>query len=100
MATITRRVDWWVVYRMAVKGAADGVNAVCTQDEWDAMELARPGHHTLVRGRIANEAEAERLARGTSGDTVRKGLPIVPPAPIKTLQGDEVQSPIPDAVLK
>jgi len=34
----------------------------------DAMELARPGYYKLVRAGITNEAEAERLARGTSGD--------------------------------
>jgi hypothetical protein len=44
------------------------MNAVCEQSEWDAMELARPGYHTLVKAHIANEAEAEKLARGTSGD--------------------------------
>ncbi len=58
----------WVVYLMTVKKNAAGMNAVCEQAEWDAMELARPGLHTLVRSGIANEAEAERLARGTSGD--------------------------------
>jgi hypothetical protein len=58
----------WVVYLMTVKNNAAGMNAVCEQGEWDAMELARPGQHTLVRSGIASEAEAERLARGTSGD--------------------------------
>lgn len=62
----------WVVYLMAVKKNAAGMNAVCEQGEWDAMELARPGLHTLVRSGIASEAEAERLARGTSGDPVRR----------------------------
>lgn len=84
MATISRRAEWWVVYQMAGKGSTSGGTAVCTQDEWDAMEIARPGHHTLVRERIANEAEAERLARGTSGDPVRKGTPVPAPAPVVT----------------
>jgi hypothetical protein len=53
----------WVVYRMTIHGKPSGVNAVCEQGEWDAMELARPGYHTLVLGGIANEGEAERLAR-------------------------------------
>jgi hypothetical protein len=44
------------------------MNVVCEQGEWDAMELARPSHYKLVRAGIATEAEAERLARGTSGD--------------------------------
>jgi hypothetical protein len=58
----------WVVYLMTVHGKEPGVNAVCEQGEWDAMELAHPGRHTLVRSGIASEGEAERLARGTSGD--------------------------------
>ncbi len=61
----------WVVYRMTVhlKRQEQAVrNAVCKQSDWDAMELARPGQHTLVRGGITNESEAEKLARGTSGD--------------------------------
>jgi hypothetical protein len=40
-----------------------GQNAVCTQAEWEAMELTAPGVHTLIRERIGNEGEAERLAR-------------------------------------
>ncbi len=67
----------WVVYRKNVKGKTVAGNAVCGREEWDAMELARPGLHTLVQADIATEKEAERLARGTSGDdftsrTVRK----------------------------
>ncbi len=58
----------WVVYLRTLHGKPTGMNAVCEQDEWDEMERAQPGHHTLVRGGIANEGEAERLARGTSGD--------------------------------
>ena len=57
----------WVVYLMPVnEGAA---RAVCEQREWERMEASRPGHYTLVRAGIMNEAEAERLARGTSGDS-------------------------------
>ena len=58
----------WVVYKMTVRGNPDGMKAVCEQSEWEAMELAQPGYHTLIQAGIANEAEAERLARGTSGD--------------------------------
>jgi len=53
----------WVVYRMTIHGRPNGMSAVCEQSEWDAMELARPGHHALVQAGIANEGEAERLAR-------------------------------------
>ena len=58
----------WVVYRMTLHRKPVGVNAVCEQAEWDAMELARPGYHTLVRADIANEGEAERLARDAQAD--------------------------------
>jgi hypothetical protein len=58
----------WVVYVMNHHGKAVGGNAVCKQEEWDAMELDRPGYHTLIRSGITNEPEAERLARGTAGD--------------------------------
>jgi hypothetical protein len=63
----------WVVYQMHIHGKADGMNAVCEQSEWEAMELAQPGYHTLIRGGITNEGEAERLARGTSGDARKSG---------------------------
>ena len=58
----------WVVYQMLLDKKPEAMNVVCEQGEWDAMELARPGRYKLVRAGIATEAEAERLARGTSGD--------------------------------
>jgi hypothetical protein len=63
----------WVVYLMTIHKHPTGMRAVCSQDEWDAMERAQPGHHRLIRRDIANESEAEKLARGTSGDPVRRG---------------------------
>ena len=56
----------WVVYLMTLHGKHSGMNAVCEQSEWDALELARPGYHTLVRAGIASEGEAERIARQPS----------------------------------
>ena len=64
----SRRAVSWVVYQVNIDGKTAGRNAVCEQTEWDAMEQAKPGRHVLVRSGIASEAEAERLARGTSGD--------------------------------
>jgi hypothetical protein len=65
----------WVVYRMTLHNKTS-MNAMCSQTEGDAMELAKPGYHTLVQGGIASEAEAEKLARGTSGDAKsRQTLP-------------------------
>jgi hypothetical protein len=58
----------WVVYRMTLHGKPLGVVAVCSQGEWDAMERARPGYHTLLRAGIASEGDAERLARQLPAD--------------------------------
>ena len=63
----------WVVYSMPVKGSPDGMRAVCEQGEWEAMDRARPQHFTLIQAGIANEGEAERLARGTSGEARPRG---------------------------
>ena len=65
----------WVVYLMTLHGKAEGMRAVCTQAEWDAMELHNPGHHTLIESGIAHEAVAERLARGSSGATPSRTSP-------------------------
>jgi hypothetical protein len=67
MAKSHRAVSW-VVYQVNVDGKTAGRLAVCEKAEWDAMELAHPGQHVLVRSGIPSEAEAERLARGTAGD--------------------------------
>lgn len=71
----TETVESWVVYKMTLHGKAVGMNAVCAQSEWEELELGRPGYHTLVQAGIANESDAEKLARGTSGDPVKRGLP-------------------------
>jgi hypothetical protein len=62
----------WVVYTMPVKGIPAGARGICEQAEWDAMERARPGVNTLIRGGMTNEGEAERLARGASGEGRRR----------------------------
>jgi hypothetical protein len=67
------RFATWVVYRVAVRGQDVPANAVCEQSEWDAMERERPGQHILVQAGITSEGEAERMARGTSGDPVKRG---------------------------
>jgi hypothetical protein len=77
-----------VVYRMTLHHGTFGGNVVCEQREWEALELARPGFHLLIRSGISTEQEAEKLARGTVGDTpvrtsgrkVTSGLPVVLPA--------------------
>lgn len=69
----TNQAEFWVVYQRTwtVLRRAIVSNAVCEQGEWEAMEKAEPGVHTLIRGKIRSEKEAEALARGTSGDTFR-----------------------------
>lgn len=64
----TEQSESWVVYLMTIRGNDDGMNAICNQNEWDALEQARPGYHRLIKSGILNEAEAEKLARGTRGD--------------------------------
>ncbi len=65
---IKRVAGPWVVYRVTGKGRLSDTTAVCESGEWDTMEAARPGVHTLLRAGIGTEGEAERLARGTAGD--------------------------------
>ena len=66
---MTTKQTLWVVYEIGAAERNQGMNVVCEQDEWDALELAKPGRHKLIRTGITNEGEAERLARGTSGDS-------------------------------
>lgn len=61
-----RKSDSWVVFMANHKGLGHGTAAVCEGDEWDAMEIAQPGRYTLIQDEIANEGEAERLARSHS----------------------------------
>ena len=68
----------WVVYQSPIRNKREALAAVCEQSEWDAMELAQPGHYTLVRAGILNEGEAERLARyGPSGQPVLLSFPKI-----------------------
>lgn len=52
----------WVVYRMSLQKAPLGGIVVCEQKEWDEMQ-AQSCTHTLIQEGIADEADAERLAR-------------------------------------
>src|ERR1700758_367858 len=51
------KVVSWVVYLMTVHGKPSGMNAVCEASEWEAMERAQPGYHTLVKAGIPSESE-------------------------------------------
>jgi hypothetical protein len=70
--TMAEKNTSWVVYLMTLHNQ-EPAKAVCDQAEWEALEMARPGYHKLVRSGIASENEAEKLARGTSGDTRKSG---------------------------
>jgi hypothetical protein len=59
----TRNGGPWVIYQVTIKGQPSGINVVCEQAEWDALDGVNPGLHTLVRAGIPSEAEAEREAR-------------------------------------
>jgi hypothetical protein len=67
-------IETWVVYRATAMVQTKKLesNAVCAESDWNAMEAAQPGRHTLIQAGIADEAVAEKLARGTSGDLVRR----------------------------
>jgi hypothetical protein len=68
MMNVPKKPTSWVIYRMTIHGKTTGMNAVCEQREWEAIELDRPGYHTLLQAGITNEGEAERLARNTPVD--------------------------------
>jgi hypothetical protein len=63
----------WVVINKHVHGLPGAVRAVCSQSEWDKMQAIQPCSHELIRSGFTNEAEAERTARGTSGDAPLPG---------------------------
>ena len=64
----TEKLESWVVYLMTVQGKLTGRRAVCEQGEWEAMECARPGYHTLLVAGIATEGQAECVARTDPAD--------------------------------
>lgn len=61
----------WVVYESPVVGRSLGGRAVCEQDDWDTMEAARPGFHTLIQAGFVNECDAERLVRSSQNSEGR-----------------------------
>lgn len=60
----------WVIYQAVVKGELTDLKGVCEQTEWEAMERTKPGSTVLIHSGIADEAVAERRARGTSGNAI------------------------------
>lgn len=72
------KVEKWVVYE-TVKGPKLGMRSVCTAGEWKSLQTSHPEHNQLVKDGITDETEAEKLARGTSGDP--KSRHTSPPLP-------------------
>ncbi len=59
----------WAVYQMRLNSKGVGGNVVCSQREWEAIEASNPGYHILLHSGLKTEQQAEKLARGTAGDT-------------------------------
>lgn len=57
----------WAVYEV-VLGKQAGIRVMCRQSQWEALASSQPGANILIQDGIASESEAEKLARGKSGD--------------------------------
>ena len=68
----TEKIETWVVFE-AVQGNDIGRKSLCKQSDWEDIDSRHPGHNRLVQGGITSETEAEKLARGTSGDVKLRG---------------------------
>ena len=75
---ITEVCRSWVVYKMTMPKNMIGGNVVCEQREWETLEAIRPGFHTLLHAGLKTEQEAEKLARGTAGETRSRKLKKAP----------------------
>ncbi|MBI3865622.1 MAG: hypothetical protein HY290_27430 [Planctomycetia bacterium] len=74
--------ETWVVFQ-ALQGAQSGIRSICTESEWTDILARKPGVNQLVQAGIASETEAEKLARGTSGDAKqRPSRRSTPPADV------------------
>lgn len=83
------RASAWVVYSFSMNGSPDVMRAVCEEAEWEAIDRSKPGFYTLVQAGIANEGEAERLARGTAGEV----RPRVTKAAVRSWARDNLVGP-------
>src|SRR3954468_7467243 len=63
----------WVVYQ-SVQGKQMGAKSICDQREWEALERANPGANLLIASGLTSESQAEKLARGTSGDVKKRAV--------------------------
>jgi hypothetical protein len=63
----------WVVYQ-SVQGKQMGAKSICELREWEALERSHPGVNELLVGGLQSESQAEKLARGTSGDAKKRAV--------------------------
>ena len=63
----------WVVYQ-SVQGKQMGAKSICEQREWEVMEAANPGMNEILHAGLGSESQAEKLARGTSGDIKKRAV--------------------------
>lgn len=63
--------ELWAVYQVAT-GKQAGARVMCPQSQWEELALNHPNANVLIQDRIVSESEAEKLARGTSGDAKLK----------------------------
>ena len=63
----SEKIEDWVVYEI-VQGAQAGMKSVCKLSEWAKIDELHPGMNCVIQQGIKTETEAEKLARGTSGD--------------------------------
>ncbi len=70
----------WVIYEAQPLGEPKPGKAVCTQAEWEHMQLRQPGPCRLIQAGILSEAEAEKMIRAQSVAAEANN----PPAPRST----------------
>jgi len=69
---IIKDPESWVVYE-SVDGPRSGMKSVCDSDEWESIATSKSTNVKLIKKGISCESEAEKLARGTSGDRKKRG---------------------------
>lgn len=69
---VVKEPESWVVYE-SVDGPRTGMKSVCEDSEWEAIATSKSVNVKLIKKGIETESEAEKLARGTSGDRKKRG---------------------------
>jgi hypothetical protein len=69
---VVKEPESWVVYE-SVDGPRSGMKSVCEDSEWETIASSKNGNVKLIKKGIVSESEAEKLARGTSGDRKKRG---------------------------